>query len=100
MPVDCQLCLLPGIKTLYFKLKGHLTNALVNSDREFQDELGIDFVLVNATGNKNPKIFKLKIMPHVWEFNGWWTNYMLLTLALAFQQYMSAYTAERDDSKS
>ena len=53
MPVNCQLCLIPGYKTYYYR---HHTavNDLVNRDRYTQDELGTDYIMINVTGNTNP----------------------------------------------
>jgi len=85
MPLDCQICLVPGIKKLYFWwTKTPMINSLVNKDRTFQDELGVDYIMLNVTGNTNSTAFNLTIMPHAWEFDTWWKLYIFITFAWGF----------------
>ena len=54
----------------------------------FQDELGVKTIVINVTENSSPEKFRLKIMPHIWVFNGWWKEYIFLTLAVAFEEFL------------
>lgn len=83
MPVDCQFCLVPGVKQVYFKLK-HMRNALVNVDRTVQDELSMDYILIDVTNNTISKKFTLKILAHNWVFSWWWRGYVAVTFVGSF----------------
>lgn len=88
------------MSNLYFLYKKHknqfVLNALVNKNREVQDELGIDFIKIDVTENKSYKEITLKVMPHVWELNGWWIAYVTITFAWAFQRLFNKWSDKKD----
>ena len=69
---------------------------MVNKDRLFQDELGVDYFMIDVTNNTSPKPFELEIMPHIWLLDGWWKLYLLITFAWAFHQFWASWLKKLD----
>ncbi len=72
----------------------NMTNALVNKDRIVQDELSMNYIMLNVTGNTHPKTFKVEILTHNWVFNWWWRGYIAISLSIAIYMHRSGLNAK------